>query len=151
MKRWVPQARCSAIGVSLTILLAAASAAAQSNLTIDKLERQSFAQASKQVGFASLLEGTVSDPELVVLVLVREPQAKGWRVFPATTERSPESKGRYRWRAICHFGDLDGRGVGAEYQVKAIAFEPAAMAQGLSLKRSQAAPATEPVILKRIK
>lgn len=151
MKRWVRWIFRSVIGRSLPILLAAASAAAQSTLTIDKLERQGFAQTSRQVGFSNLLEGTVSDPDLVVFVLVRRAQSKGWRVFPATTERLPESTGRYRWRAICHLGELDGRGVGAEYQVKAIAFEPGALAQGLSLKRSQQAPATEPVILKRVK
>jgi len=151
MKPWVRQAVCFAIGVSLPIFVGADSSNAQSALTIDKLERQGIAKAAKEVGFSSLLEGTVSDPDLVVFILVRQAQSKGWRVFPATTERSPESKGRYRWRAICHFGDLDGRGVGAEYQVKAIAFEPAALAQGLSLKRSQGAPTTEPVILKRAK
>src|SRR5256885_10408602 len=101
-------------------------ALAQSVLLIDKLERQDLLLAKKDVGFSALLEGTVSDPDLAVFVLVHQPRLGGWRIFPATTDgRNRETNGGYRWRAICHFGEFDGRGVGDSHQIKAIAVDRA--------------------------
>ena len=104
---------------------------AQSVLLIDKLERQDLLLAKKEVAFSALLEGTVSDPDLAVFVLVHQPRLGGWRIFPATTDgRNRETNGGYRWRAICHFGEFDGRGVGDSHQIKAVAVDRARIGTG---------------------
>lgn len=133
--------------------LAAAGAFAQS-LQIDKIEKQSVAQAKKEVGFSALLEGTVADPSLEVFVFVYQPGLKGWTAFPATTDYKPEGSARYRWRAICHFGQLDGKGVGDIHQVRAMAFDHRTASKGLPEEARAAAIAadkTEMIVLKRIK
>ncbi len=131
-------------------LILAASGYAQS-LTIDKLERKPVSQATKEVGFSALVEGTVSDPELEVFVFVLQPHLGGWRLFPATTDHRPESKDRYRWRAICQFGELDGKGVGGSYQLRAVVFDHATVAAGLPAAAIGKATKTEVVVLKRVK
>jgi len=126
---------------------------AQSVLLIDKLERQDLLLAKKEVAFSALLEGTVSDPDLAVFVLVHQPRLGGWRIFPATTDaRNRETNGGYRWRAICHFGEFDGRGVGDSHQIKAIAVDRARIGTGnLPLPLPADIPQTGLVTVKRVK
>jgi len=131
-------------------LLLAMNAFAQS-LTIDKLERNPIAQASKDVAFSALVEGTVSDPQLQVFVFVFQPQLGGWRPYLATTDYIPEGNGQYRWRAICQFGELNGKGVGATYQIRAMVFNQATVHAGLSAAAVDHALKTEVVVLKRVK
>jgi hypothetical protein len=119
----------------------------QTSLSIDRLERKTLAQASTEVAFSTVLEGTVGSPDLAVSVLVYQPHLKAWRVFPAATERKPEAAGRYRWRAICQFGELDGRGKGDQYKVRVVAVDPA------DLVKAVRGPAVETgtITLKRVK
>jgi hypothetical protein len=122
-------------------------ALAQSSLTIDKLERKSIDQVPKEVAFSTVLEGTVSSPDLIVSVLAYQPHLKGWRLFPADIERTPEVPGRYRWQALCQFGELDGRGKGDQYLVRAIAMDPSSLAVPTRKKVGETAVIT----LKRVK
>lgn len=114
----------------------ATSAFAQSVVSIDKLDKTSLAQAKKEVGFSTLIEGAVADPELTVFVMVRQPQLKTWRLFPAVVSEERGSDGKYRWRAICQFGELDGKGVGDLHEIKAISFDKSKIANGLPTKLS---------------
>ena len=127
---------------------------AQSSLTIDKLERSAITQAKKEVAFSALLEGTIADPDLEVFVFVHQPQLNRWRPFPATTDIKPEPNGQYRWRAICLFGELNGKGVGGSYQARAMAFDKQTSRKGLPEIDSASAIAaakTEVIVLKRVK
>ena len=139
--------------MGLSAFLLPASLLAQS-LNIDKLEKQNIGQAKMEVGFSTLLEGTVSDPNLEVFVFVHQPHLNAWRAFPAVTEFKPEAPGRYRWRAICHFGELNGTGIGNSHQVKVLAFDHATAARGLPPESSASAVAkvkTNVIVLKRVK
>lgn len=112
-----------ACGVLLALLFAT-NVFAQSRLTIDKLDRKDIKAVAKEVPFSTLLEGTVDDPDLAVYVMVYEPAIKAWRSYRATVNsHKPDPAGGYRWRAICHFGEFDGRGVGLSYLVRTIAVE----------------------------
>jgi hypothetical protein len=109
----------------LLLLICAASAAAQSRITIDKMHRKDINAAVKEVSYSTLLEGTVDDPDLAVYVMVYESRIKAWRSYRATViNQVLDSAGGYRWRAICNFGEFDGRGVGVSYQVRVIAMDP---------------------------
>jgi hypothetical protein len=108
----------------LFCLLFAAGAMAQSIVSIDKLERKSITEAKTDVGFSALVEGAVSSSDLVVYIMVYQPHLKAWRLFPAVMDEKAEA-GNYHWRAICQFGELNGKGVGSNYQVKAVAFDSA--------------------------
>ena len=108
----------------LLAVLLATNAFAQSRLSIDKLDDKDIIKAVKEVAFSTMLEGTVDDPKLAVYVLVHSPGG-AWRSFPAVVEGTRvDPAGGYRWRAICQFGDYDGRGVGVSYQVRVAAFTP---------------------------
>ena len=127
---------------------------AQSSLTIDKLERTSLAQSKNEVAFSALLEGTIGDPNLEVFVFVHQPRVNRWRPFPATTDFKPEASGRYRWRALCLFGELNGKGVGDSHQVRVMAFDHQTARKGLpevSASAAIAAAKTEVIVLKRVK
>lgn len=124
---------------------------AQSRLTIDKLERADVAAAAKEVPFSSLLEGTVADPDLEVVVFVFQPHLKGWKPFVATVDTRSEGKGVYRWRAICQFGELGGKGIGDTYQARAVAFDRVVAAKGLTDKAVDGALKTEVIVVKRVK
>jgi len=114
----------------LFMLLFAANVPAQSGLTIDKVNRGEIKAAVQEVAFSSVLEGTVDDPNLAVYVMVQDPAAKSWRSHRATVAvQNPDAAGRYKWYAICHFGKLDGQGVGSSYQVRAIAVDSKKAAQ----------------------
>ncbi len=134
--------------LSLSCILSAY-AFAQSSLTIDKLEKSAIAGAKKEVAFSTLLEGTVSDPNLEVFVFVKQPHLKAWRVFPATIDTIPEAKGQYRWRAICQFGELKGTGVGDNYQARAFALDKQTIKDGLPQKIPAESLKTEVIVLKR--
>jgi len=140
-------------GLLLLFIFTAAGVRAQS-LNIDKLEKQNIGQAKKEVGFSTLLEGTVSDPNLEVFVFVHQPHLQTWRAFPATTDFKPEAKGQYRWRAICQFGELNGTGIGNSHQVKVMAFDHATAARGLPPESAASAVAkgkTDVIVIKRVK
>jgi len=126
---------------------------AQSVLLIDKLERQDLVLAKKEVAFSALLEGTVSDLDLAVFVLVYQPGWGAWRFFPATTDGTKrDTGGGYRWRAICHFGEFDGRGVGDSHQIKAVAVDRAHIGTGnLPLPLPAGTLQTSLVTVKRVK
>jgi len=62
------------------------------------------------------------------------------RAFPATTDSRPGSDGKYRWRAICQFGELDAPGVGDTYQVRAVAFDRSTIAARLPARLPSSAP-----------
>ena len=123
----------------------------QSSIMIDKLDRTSISQATKEVGFSSLLEGTVPDPNLEVYVLVKGPNDTGWRLFPATTDFRPEAPGRYRWRAICLFGKLHGEGIGQTHQIQVVAAEKNSSLKGVLAQAIAKAPQTGIISLKRTK
>ena len=109
----------------LSALLLAATVFPQSRLTIDRLNRQDIQAIPKEVSYSTLLEGTVDDPRLAVYVLVYEPGIGGWKTYPATVDETRiDEAGGYRWRAICHFGEYGGQGVGLSFQVRVIAIEP---------------------------
>lgn len=137
----------------LLSLLLSTSAFAQSGLTIDKLERAGITKEVTEVGFSTVLEGTVDNPNLAVYVTTFQPRLNGWRLFPAVTTRG--SDGRYYWRAICQFGELGGKGVGDTHQVRAIAFDPSQ----IPISRSSKFPAldspsvskTNVIVVKRTK
>ena len=124
---------------------------AQSGLAIDKLEGNGIRQAVKEVGFSALLEGTVADASLAVFVFAYQPRLNAWRAFPATTDSRPGSDGKYSWRAICQFGELDGPGVGDTYQVRAVAFDRSTIAARLPARLPLSVPKTSIIALKRIK
>jgi hypothetical protein len=132
-------------------LLFTSGAFAQSTLSIDKLDKTNIGQAKKEVGFSTLLEGVVSDPNIEVFVMIRGDNDKGWRFFPATVDFNPEAKGRYRWRAICQFGELNGKGIGENHQVQAVAFDKKIVMKGLTAQAMTDAGKTEVISLKRTK
>ncbi len=135
----------------LLFLLFISSAFAQSVISVDKLERKDIAQASKEVGFSVLLEGVVNSPDLTVYALVYQPHLKMWRLFPATVDEKPEGA-NYRWRALCHLGELDGKGVGDQYQVKILAFDSNTVkSNGLPKKLSSNVLNSNSIVLKRVK
>lgn len=106
-------------------LLFAASAFAQSRLAIDKLDRKNLNEASKEVPYSALLEGTVDNPDLVVRVLVYEADSMEPRSYRATVDETRvDPSGGYRWRAVCYFGEYNGRGAGLSYKVRVVAMDP---------------------------
>ncbi len=135
----------------LVFCLVSANAFAGAGLKIDKIEKADVAKASRNVAFSTLLEGTIDDPDLEVFVLVYQPHLKGWRAFPATTEFRPEARSQYRWYAICQFGELDGRGVGVDYQARAIALDRETLNKGFPEKIPSSAPQSEVIVFKRTK
>jgi hypothetical protein len=106
----------------LLLLLLSMPVMAKPRLTIDKMDDNEIGKASKEIGFSALLEGTVDDPKAMVFVIVSSPGEKTKHSFPAAVESmQPDAKGGYRWHAICQFGTHEGLGVGASYQVRAVA------------------------------
>ena len=132
-------------------LLFASCAFAQSTLSIDKLDKTNIGQAKKEVGFSTLMEGVVSDPNQEVFVMVKGTSDKGWRLFPATVDFNAEAKGTYRWRAIVQFGSLDGKGKGETHQVQAVVFDKKTVMKGLTAQATINAAKTEVISLKRTK
>jgi hypothetical protein len=126
-------------------------ALAQSSLRIDKLERKSLKEASREVGFSTLIEGTVDDPNKEVFVFVYQPHLGGWLPFHANVDTNPEMKGQYRWRAICQFGELGGKGKGSSYKVRAMVFDKKTVMEGLPERALSQAEKTEVVLLKRVR
>lgn len=141
-----------ACGFLFSILIAA-NALAQPGLAINKVDRQDLKASVQEVSYSTLLEGTVDDPNLAVYVMVYEPSIDAWRSYRATVadqERDPA--GTYKWFAICHFGEIDGRGVGASYQVKAIAIDRRNLAKvKLSDSLSSSAHKSQTLTFKRVK
>jgi hypothetical protein len=137
----------------LLCLLLSTSGLAQSALTIDKLKRKDINTEAKEVAYSTLIEGTVNDPDLAVYVLVHEPRINAWRSYRASVDRrNSAASGPYRWGAICHFGEFDGRGVGASYQVRAIAIDPKDLSSfDWSSPFEQSAFQTNAVAIKRVK
>src|SRR5881628_2506556 len=148
-----PRRVCLGAALPIIFCLAyfSAEAFAQSGLVIDKLEGNGIQQAVKEVGFSALLEGTVADANLAVFVFAYQPGLNAWRTFPATTDSRPGSDGKYRWRAICQFGEVDGPGVGDTYQVRAVAFDRSTIAARLPARLPLSAPKTSIIALKRVK
>jgi hypothetical protein len=132
-------------------LLFATSAFAQSIVSIDKLEKTSLAQAKKEVGFSTTIEGSVDNPNLTVLVLVKDPKVGLWKPFPAAVYSENASGGKYRWSAICQFGERDSKGDQETYQVRAIAFDKSQMSQEPGSKLPASTTKTDIVTLKRTK
>jgi hypothetical protein len=125
---------------------------AQSLITIDKLEGKNILNAKKEVGFSATLEGTISNPDLLVHVLVYQPGSRAYRIFPALTDTQAEYDGKYRWRALCHFGELSGRGIGDLSNIVAVGLDRTALIQGrLPKKLPSTAPVSAPIGLKRVK
>jgi hypothetical protein len=147
----IREAAMKKLSLVFLFLFFASGAFAQSTLSIDKLDKTSISQAPKEVGFSTLLEGVVSDPNQEVLVMAKGPSDKGWRLFPATVDFNPEAKGRYRWRAIVQFGSQDGKGIGETHQVQAVAFDKQTVMKGLTAQAMTNAGKTEVISLKRIK
>jgi hypothetical protein len=117
--------------VFLFSLLFTANAFAQSRLAIDKLDRKSINEASKEIPYSALLEGTVDNPDLMVRVLVYESGSTEPRSFPATVDETRiDPAGGYRWRAVCYFGEYSGRGVGMSYKVRVVAMDPKKIKDG---------------------
>jgi len=135
--------------LGLSLLLFGSNVLAQSSLQIDKLQRKSIQDAGTEIGYSSVVEGTVSDPAVTVYVFVYQPYLKAWRAFPASIQ---EQAGGYRWRALCHFGKADGTGVGASYQIKALGFEKGQIpAEGLPKNISPTVLKSNAIVLKRTK
>ena len=58
----------------------------------------------------------------------------------------------YRWRAICHFGEFDGNGVGDSRQIKAVVVDRASIGTGnLPLPLPAGTLQTSLVTVKRVK
>ncbi|MDA2925576.1 hypothetical protein MYX65_13170 [Acidobacteria bacterium AH-259-L09] len=124
---------------------------AQAMITLDGLEREAIQASQKEVGFSATLEGTVSDGDLAVFIMVHHSQLRAWRLFRATVDTNPEAEGQFRWRAIGQFGKLDGTGIGDAYQVRAIAFEKTEISEGLPRLLPSAAPKSQVFVLSRVK
>jgi hypothetical protein len=137
----------------LMSLLFAVGALAQSRLTINKIDCKDITEAAKEVPFSALVEGTVDDPDLLVYILVHEPRLNAWRSYRATVENyEADEAGKYRWNAICQFGEMDGLGVGASYQVKAIALDRKISGQARITNRLPAdALRSQTIAIKRVK
>ena len=117
--------------VFLLSLLFTASAVAQSQLAIDKLDRKNLNEASKEVPYSALLEGTVDNPNLLVRVLVYESGSTEPRSYRATVDETRvDPAGGYRWRAVCYFGEFEGRGIGLSYKVRVVAMDPKKIKDG---------------------
>lgn len=140
-------------GLSLILALAFSSQVfAQSLITIDKLEGQNILLAKKEVGFSATLEGTISNPDLLVHVLVYQPRLRAYRIFPGVTDTQAGSDGMYRWRALCHFGELSGNGIGDLSNVLAVGIDKSALVQGrLPQRLPSTAPVSTAIGLKRVK
>jgi hypothetical protein len=111
--------------VFLLSLLLLSSSFAQSQLAIDKVDRKSLNEAAKEVPYSALLEGTVGNPDLLVRVLVNESGSSEPHSFQATVDETRiDEAGGYRWRAVCYFGEYNGRGVGQYYKVRVVAVDP---------------------------
>jgi len=135
----------------LTILLLfTTSAFAQSEITIDRVgsEPVRVGDGAKSVAFTALIEGVVTNPELSVYVVVTSPGAAGERIFTAVVDISrPDSIGRYRWRAVCQFGELTGQGaIGVSYEAQAIAVNPSIVKRGRLLEALTASEVKSTVI-----
>jgi len=137
-----------AFWLTISFLLFGSIALAQSSLRIDKLEKKDLDQAGTEVGFSTVVEGTVNDPTLAVYVLVYQPHLKGWRLFPAAIR---DEGGSHRWRTLCRFGEFDGTGLGGSYQVRAVAFSKDQIARGLPKKLPSDVLKSNTVVLKRTK
>ena len=125
---------------------------AQTGIAIDKLEGENILLSKKEVGFSATLEGTISDPELLVHVLVYQPRLKAYRIFPAVTDTRAEPDGKYRWRALCHFGELSGRGIGDLSNILAVGIDKNALIEGrLPERLPSTAPKSAAIGLKRVK
>lgn len=123
---------------------------AQENITLTGLEREHISQSDKEVGYAATLEGTVSDPNLLVYVMVHHPRQKVWRLYPAVVDHTPTAD-VYTWTAIAHFGKLRGDGVGEAFRVRAVAFEPEELADGPPSVLPPGAPKTKVHVLTRVR
>lgn len=136
----------------LLLLFLCTTVLAEPKLIIDKLNRKDINTAPKEAAFSTLLEGTVSEPDRAVFVLVYEPQKNVWRSYRANVQGHESEPGSgYKWRAICHFGEFDGRGVGDSYQVRVIAQDrklPSKVDGNEQLQSS--ALQTETIVIKRV-
>jgi hypothetical protein len=144
------EADMKAFWLSIILLLFGSQAFAQTNLKIEKLDRNNFAEAVTNVGYAALVEGTLKSPDTIVFAIVLDPTLKGWRLFRAIVEKNPQS-GVVSWRALCQFGRLNGPGVGTSYRVRAIAFDPADLKNGLPRKLPSSILTADSVVLTRIR
>ncbi len=133
------------------LLLFCSAAFAQSVVKISKLEKQDVAQAKTDVGLSSLIEGDVTSRDAIVYVMVYQPHLKAHRLFPAAVDRDSQN-GKYHWRAICRFGEHNGTGIGATYQVRAIAFDANQIKKnGMPAALPSSVTNSNPLILKRVK
>lgn len=137
--------------VFLLSLLFAASAFAQSRIAIDKLDRKNLNEASKEVPYSALLEGTVENPDLLVRVLVYESGSIEPRSYQATVDETRvDPAGGYRWRAVCYFGEYNGRGIGLSYKVRVVAMDPKMIKDGADIL-STTSLQTDAIEFKRVR
>jgi hypothetical protein len=134
------------------LLIASSTLAQSTRLSIDTLEHTSLDKATKEVGFSALLEGSVDSNQLTVFVMVDQPHLNGaWRVFQATISPNPGSDGTYRWSAICHFGELNGKDIGNQHQLRAIAFDKSQLSPGRPLTLTADSISTQIITVTRTK
>jgi hypothetical protein len=121
----------------------------QSVVSIDKIDNTDIAKAKAEVGFSAIFEGVVNDPSLTVYVMVYQPHLKAWRMFPSSIHKED---GKYRWRALCHFGSSTGVGISDGYEVKAIAINKDTLAKsGFPKKLPSTVLDANSLVLKRTK
>ena len=137
----------------LLSLFLAVNVLAQSALTINKVNRKELTATAPEVAFSTVLEGTIDDPTLAVYLIVRESGNNAWRSYPATVaDQKPEPSGKYKWYAICQFGEVDGRGVGNSYQVRAIAVDRKQLGKKMiSDFLETGSPQSRTITIKRVK
>jgi hypothetical protein len=137
--------------VFLLSLLFAANTFAQSGVAIDKVDRKNLNEGAKEVPYSALLEGTVANPDLAVRVIVYEPGSTESRSYQATVDETRVDRaGGYRWRAVCYFGEFNGRGVGLSYKVRVVATDPKKTRDGADLL-STSSIESDDIELKRVR
>jgi hypothetical protein len=81
--------------------------------------------------------------------MVYQPHLKAWRTFPSSIY---SEDGKYRWRALCHFGKSASTGIGDAYKVKAFAINKDTLAKnGTPKKLSSSVLNSNSLVLKRTK
>jgi hypothetical protein len=69
--------------------------------------------------------------DLAVYVLVYSEGAVNPHAFAAVVDEAhADPAGGYRWRAICRFGEMKGKGIGDSFLVRAAAINPAKIKVG---------------------
>jgi hypothetical protein len=139
-------------GILLSILVSSW-AFGQPGLTIDKLDKKSINEAAKEVAYSALLEGTIGDPNQEIWVNVSESGSSSPRSFKATIDETRRDEaGGYRWRAICYFGEFNGRSNGKSYEVSVSAIDKNQIDEYSTLGAfSASSHQTNPITLKRVK